>query len=286
MRRLFTMATALMAALLAPFGSTTLTPSASTAVTPTKVVTIIEENHSYTQMRASMPYLNSLATKYAYATDWHGITYPSLPNYLAIAAGDTFGVTDDNPPSYHQLPGDTVFDQALNTGRTAKSYNESMPANCTLKPATPYAVKHNAWPYFTNSRTRCNTYDVPLTSFASDASNNRLPNVGIVAPNLCNDAHDCTLTVADNWLRGHLPAVLSSTDFTSGRLTVIITADSDDRGSGNKVLTVVLNARLSGKVVTTPLNHYSLTRYQDQVLGVPMLRKASGAPDMKAAFGL
>lgn len=259
---------------------------APTAVTPTKVLTIIEENHSYTQMRNGMPYLDSLATRYAYATGWHGVSYPSLPNYLAIAAGDTFGVTDDNPPSYHQLSGDTVFDQALNSGGTAKSYNESMPENCALKPAAPYAVKHNPWPYFTDSRSRCNTYDVPLTSFNTDATGNQLPNVGMATPNLCNDAHDCSLTVADNWLKANLPAVLASSDFTSGRLTVIVTADTDDRSSSNAVLTVVLNAALSGEVVTTPLNHYSLTRYYDQVLGAPLLRKAGTAADMKVAFGL
>jgi acid phosphatase len=49
---------------------------------------------------------------------------------------------------------------------------------------------------------------------------------------------------------------------------------------------VVPAARLSGKVVTTALTHYSLTRYYAQVLGSTPLAAGAQAPDMKAAFGL
>jgi hypothetical protein len=65
-----------------------------------------------------------------------------------------------------------------------------------------------------------------------------------------------------------------------------VTADEDDRHSGNVVLTSVLSSHLSHKVVSTPLTHYSLTRYVAQVLGVTPLKKGSTAPDMKVAFGL
>ena len=52
------------------------------------------------------------------------------------------------------------------------------------------------------------------------------------------------------------------------------------------MLTSVLSSRLSHKVVSTPLTHYSLTRYVAQVLGVKPLKTGATAPDMKAAFGL
>ena len=38
--------------------------------------------------------------------------------------------------------------------------------------------------------------------------------------------------------------------------------------------------------MTTPLNHYSLSRLYSEVVGAPALRRAANAPDMAAAFGL
>jgi acid phosphatase len=254
---------------------------------------VIEENHSLAQMMSQMPYLFGLSTTYGYATDWTAIRHPSLPNYLAISGGSTFGVGDDRPPASHanDVGGATsVFDEALDAGKTARTYAESMPSPCYLSdhPAhsPSYVVRHNPWAYYPASRVRCHSNDVPMTGFAAAARANALPDVGFLIPNLCDDAHSCPLADADAFLRRTLPDVLASTDFTSGRLAVVVTADEDDKHSGNVVLTSVLAARLSHKVVTSPLTHYSLARYLAQVLGVAPLGNASTAPDMKAAFGL
>lgn len=279
---------------------TTAVPSSAkgappTVVSPTKVLTFVEENHSLAQMQAGMPYLAGLAEQYAYATDFTAISHPSLPNYLAIAGGSTFGVTDDNDPSVNAAKVGTassVFDQALARGDTAKTYAESMPSNCALTSSSGlYAVRHNPWTYFDAGRAGCNTFDVPAGTptsgaLASDIATGSLPDVGLVVPNLCNDAHDCSLTIADRWLKGWLPAILTSPDFTSGRLAVVVTADEDDESSGNTVLTVVLHAKSPGGVVTAHLTHYSLSRLYSQIIGVRPLADASTAPDMQAAFGL
>jgi hypothetical protein len=260
---------------------------------PTKVLVVIEENHSYAQMKAGMPYLFGLSQRYGYASHWSAIRHPSLPNYLAISGGSTFGVTDDRNPSAHVGnvgSARSVFDQALDAGKSAKTYAESMPGSCDLtnQPSVKplYAVRHNPWTYFPASRSRCRTNDVSATGFSGAARDNALPNVGFMIPNTCDDAHDCSLATADAFLRKTLPDVLGSHDFSSGRLAVVVTADEDDRASGNTVLTSVLSTRLSHKVVTTHLTHYSLTRYIAQVLGVAPLRSGQSAPDMKAAFGL
>jgi hypothetical protein len=260
---------------------------------PKKVLVVIEENHSYGQMRAGMPYLFRLSKKYGYATHWSAITHPSLPNYLAISGGSTFGITDDRSPAAHvgQVgSARSVFDQALKAGKTARVYAESMPDRCHVydypASAPSYAVRHNPWTYYSASRSRCLAHDVAMRRFGADARANALPNVGFLVPNLCHDAHDCSLATADAFLRKQLPSVLTSRDFTSGRLAVVVTADEDNRKSGNTVLTSVLSTRLSGKVVSRHLTHYSLTRYMAQVLGVRPLRHGRHAPNMKAAFGL
>ncbi|MGI8613179.1 MAG: alkaline phosphatase family protein [Nocardioidaceae bacterium] len=288
MRRLLMAVPVCLIALLPTPSPTALPqPAETSAAQATKVLTIIEENHSYGEMKSQMPYLFHLATKYGYATSYQGVTHPSLPNYLALVGGSTFGVTDDSPPSINAAKvgnARSVFDQALDKGRTAKTYAQSMPRSCALSSVGKYAVKHNPWAYFLASRTRCRHLDVPLATLESDAQHNRLPNMGLVVPNLCKDAHDCSLTVADRWLRKYLPTVLASRDFTSGRLTVVVTADEDDFHSGNHVLTVVMNPAVRGEVVSASLTHYSLLGYYDHVLKVPLLRKATRG--LAAAFGL
>lgn len=271
-------------------------PVGTATAAPSKVLVVIEENHSYAQMREGMPFLTRLSDTYAYATRWTAITHPSAPNYLAIAGGSTFGITDDAAPAADEAAigsAPSVFDQALAAGKTAGTYAESMPKNCHVYDnpdravGTPkYAVRHNPWVYFPAGRADCLANDQALPQFGKDAEANALPNIGFLIPNLDNDAHDGSLSTADAWLEEQLTPVLGSDDFTSGRLVVIVTADEDDRKSGNTVLTSVLTPALAGKVVDTPLTHYSLTRYIAHALGVRPLGKGADAPDMKAAFGL
>jgi phosphatidylinositol-3-phosphatase len=267
-------------------------PRTLTTVAPTKVLTVLEENHSLAQMLAGMPYLASLAAKYSYASDWTAVSHPSLPNYLAIVGGSTFGVSNDSAPSTNAAkvgPAKSVFDQAIAAGKTAKTYAESMPSNCALATSGTYAVKHNPWAYFGSSATRasCNGFDVSTATLQTAESTNSLPNAGFIVPNLANDAHNGTLATADGWLRTNLAKALASTDFTSGRLVIIVTADEGTATYPNdKVLTVVMHAGTAHRVVSTLLSHYSLTRYYAQVLGSTPLGAGAKAPDMKAAFGL
>lgn len=263
-------------------------PADAATVAPAKVLTIVEENHSYAQAKAGMPYLMSLANKYGYGSNFHAVTHPSLPNYIAIAGGDTFGVSTDKEPVPSPKIGTnhSVFGQAIAAGKTAKIYNESMKSNCSNVWGGGYAGKHNPWLYFGAEKAQCQSFDIPATTFLSDAKSNLLPNAGMLIPNQCNDAHNCSLSVADNWLKARLPTVLASSDFTSGRLTVVVTFDEDDRNtSTNQILTVVMNAGMTKHgAITTNLNLYSLTGYYEHALGVPLLRKATIG--FSTAFGL
>lgn len=280
-----------------PSRKPTARPTHRTAApAPTKVLVVVEENHSYSQMKNGMPFLSSLSEEYGYATNWTALRHPSEPNYIAMVGGSTFGITDDKAPGVNSGrigSAGSVFDQALAAGKTAATYAESMPKNChpydypdrSLGKPT-YAVRHNPWVYFESGRKGCLAHDQDLTSFGSDAAGNALPNVGFLIPNLDHDAHNGSLSAADSWLATQLSPVLHSTDFTSGKLVVVVTADEDDRHSDNRVLTSVLTPRVSHRVVDTELNHYSLTRYIAEVLGVEPPLNGKDAPDMRAAFGL
>ncbi len=251
-----------------------------------KLLVFVEENHSLDQMRSGMPYTAGLAKKYGYATDYHAIRHPSLPNYLAIAGGQTFGVRDDGPPARHRIAGRSVFGQALSHGMTAATYAEGMPSSCARTSQGAYAVKHNPWAYFARERTSCAAHDLGLRAFGTAVRSGRLPNVGLVIPNLAHDAHDGSLATADAWFRARMQKVFAGPDWKSGRLAVVLTADEDDHNQGNKVLTVVIHPSQSHHVVSTRLTHYSLTRLYDDVAHLPYLANAATAPSMAGAFGL
>lgn len=262
--------------------------SAGTTSRVTKLLVFVVENHSLAQMKKDMPWTFGLATKYAYASDYHAIRHPSLPNYLAIAGGSTFGVADDKSPSHHRIGGRSVFGQALRAHRSAEVYADGMPGRCVrTNGGDHYAVRHNPWTYFVKERRACRRHDVPLTRLPSDIAAGRLPNAGMVIPNLVHDAHDASLADADAWLQQWIEKVQSGPDWRSGRLAVVVTADEDDGHSGNKVLTVVASKSVPHpRVVSTRLTHYSLTRLYDDVLGVAHLRHAKRAPSMTRAFGV
>ena len=190
------------------------TPSTPTGARVTKVLTIVEENHSLQQMQTSMPFLWALATRYGYATGYTATSHPSLPNYLALSGGSTFDITDDAAPAAHPIPGPSVFGQALGVGKTAKVYAESMPTNCALTNAGSYAVRHTGWAYYVDERAACQTGQVPMGSpsagaLARDVAAGSLPTIGSAIPDLSHDAHDGTLAEADHWLAGWLPEILS-----------------------------------------------------------------------------
>ncbi len=275
--------------ILATGSSLSVTPAAG--VTRHKLLVIIEENHSQAQALSQMPYLASLANRYGRATAYAGVAHPSLPNYLAIGGGSTYGVTDDKGPTAHPISGPSVFGQTLALGLTAKTYAESMPGNCKIPGGTTYAIRHNEWTYFTKERAACDANDVPLGTLSAgalrdDARLGHLPVTGQITPNVCNDGHDCSLATADTWLKGWMARLLAGPDYTSGNLTIIVTFDEDDRVSGNNVAFVVVDPRLSGRVVTLPATHYSLTRWYEDNAGAAHLNNAAAARDLKVAFGL
>lgn len=265
-------------------------PASSTgqaAPTVTKLLVFIVENHSFDQMRQQMPWTFHLSETYGYATDYTALRHPSLPNYLGIAGGSTFGVADDDPPAAHPLHGASVFGQALALGKTARVYAEGMPGPCAVvNGGQRYAVRHNPWAYFVDERDACRANDVPLTGYAGDVAAGDLPDAGLVVPDVCHDGHDCDLAVTDDWMRQHVGLAMSGPDWRAGRLAIVITADEDDDGSGNRVLTTVAHPSLHGVVVDRPLTHYSLTRLYDEVLGAVPLREAAGAPSLARELGL
>lgn len=258
----------------------TLLGAGGTTTAPvTHVILIMEENHSRSQVTASsMPYLTSLAKTYAQATNYHSTGQPSLPNYIELTDGhgSVFQGTDCSPSSSCQVTGDNVFHQA---GAAWRVWAESMPSHCDKKNSGEYVVRHTAAPYYTDLA-NCSTNDVGYPSTPGWGSSK----FTLIAPNLCDDAHDCSLQTADNWLKKKVPKLLANPDFTNGSTLIEITFDSG--GPSNNVEMVFLNPALHAETLTSSYTHASLLRLNEELLGFSLLGDASSAPDIEPVLGV
>src|SRR6266550_1692550 len=275
----------------APAASSPATHAAVAAGGVSRILVIMEENHGTAEVFPSgMPYLWHLARRYGYGSDWSAITHPSLPNYLAIFSGSAFNDPPDCGPGLGcAYPAPSVFGQALGLGKTARSYEESMPRPCDRSDSGTYAVRHNPWAYIPGETAVCRSGDVPAGTpsggaLASAVRAGTLPSVGLITPNLVNDAHDGTLGQADAWLRRWIPVIMSGPDSQHGRLAIAIVFDEADPRL--QVPFVLIAPGLSGAVTRQPLDHYALTRLIDRIIGAPLLRQAAGAPDLARRLGL
>jgi acid phosphatase len=210
-----------------------------------------------------------------------------------MAGASSFGVRDDADPARHRLLASSVFDAALARHGTAMTYAEGMPRACSRVGAGRYAVKHNPWAYFSRpaSRAGCGTHDVPAGTprsgrLRSDVVAGRLPQVGLVIPDLCHDAHDCSLAEADAYLHDVMATVLAGPDWQSGRLAVVITFDEVEENATGTLLTTVVAPGLHAARVTVPLDHYAWCRWMTDLVGAPPLRLAARAPSLGRAFHL
>jgi phosphatidylinositol-3-phosphatase len=278
--------------------STGTTPARSTAP-PTvtahaaysKVMVIVLENHSRSDALAGMPYLRSQAERYGVAAQSYAVTHPSLPNYLAIAGGSTFGVRDNKSPASHHLAGQSIFAQVLAAGGTAKTYAEAMTRNCQTSADGRYVVKHNPWPYFADAEERaaCRRFNVPSGTpergaLHDDVIAGHLPTFSMVIPDQCNNAHDCSLKTADGWMRSWLTALKAGPDFRAGRLLVVVTFDEDDHDAGNHILTVFVHPALRSTTIKQRFDQYAVSGLVSRLVGAPPLRKAASATDLGAVL--
>jgi hypothetical protein len=113
------------------------------------IVIVVFENKEYGTVigNPQMPYFNELAKTYTLLTQHYAVAHPSLPNYLALIGGDTFGVTFDCTKCIFDAT--TLPDLIEASGRTWKSYQEDMPSPCYAgAEAGNYAMKHNPFMYF------------------------------------------------------------------------------------------------------------------------------------------
>jgi acid phosphatase len=200
-------------------------------------------------------------------------------------------VTNDNGFS-GVVADDNIVRELLAAGKTWKSYAEDLPSSGYAGGDTgSYARKHNVFALITdvvNSPTQRSNL-VPFSQFSSDVAAGALPSYANIAPNLCSDAHDCSLSVADGWLQTNLGPLLNSAQFQRDGLLIVTFdegPDNDVARGGGRVAWVAASPRSKrGYRSAVVYQHESTSRLTADLLGVSVLpNRAAGAPDMREFF--
>lgn len=247
------------------------TPVQAAGARPIVIIFMENKERSTIVNSSSAPYMNQLRNQGKDFTHYYGVTHPSLPNYLSLGNGSTDGKQGTDSISAGQIAGTTVWNQLASAGVSFNVYEESMPSVCYGGGSSgQYQLKHNpATPFhdvFANSSvcSHVKPYPGPGAPLAA---------VNFVAPNMCNDMHDCSIATGNGWLQANVPPMLSQ------NAKVIITFDegsTGDHGGGN-IYTVEYFNGITASDKTATYNHYSLLRAIEYKFGLPFLNNAASA---------
>ena len=219
------------------------------------VVLVVDENTTFNDVMANMPWLVSQGNANGYATNYHSDNSGSLMDYLWLASGSCHSSancilpagTHDfncsgndcfyiNTKIADPITDDNIFRAMNNAGISWKVYAQSyalaggMLTTADNENNTFYYRRHNAAAWYSdvlNNVDGSASKVVDLSELAIDVANGTLPRFMIIVPDGNHDAHDCpvgmatcsvpdNLASADEFLRSTLTPILNSADFQPG----------------------------------------------------------------------
>jgi hypothetical protein len=259
---------------------------------PSHLVVVIEENHSYEQIidNPDAPFINKLAAEGALFTDAHAIRHPSQPNYLALFSGSTQGVTGDGVVRGTPLTVPNLGAALIAKGYTFAGYSEGLPATGSLKRTAHggYARKHNPWSDWQAEEPGPNQLPAganqPFKNFPSDFD--RLPTVAFVVPDMRHDQHGDGLTSdrtlirdSDAWLKSNIGDYAQWAVTHNSLLIVTWDEDDNDDSPANHIPMIMIGARVTPGRYDQRIDHYGVLRMIEDFYGLPRAgASASAAP--------
>jgi hypothetical protein len=241
------------------------------------------ENHEFGSVIGSgtAPFVDDLAGRSVLLTSSYAITHPSLPNYLALVGGSTFGIESDCTSC--TVDGRGLVDQLDSAGIGWRAYMEGMPSPCFTGAASGrYAKKHDPFLYFEDlvgDPARCRRV-TPFTELEADLAANRLPAFAWITPDLCHDMHDCSVQEGDAWLRTWVPRVVGGLG-PEGILILTFDEGSTEArccgvAAGGHIVTIITGpGARAGIEQRLPADHYSILRLIEDNWGLPRLGQAA-----------
>lgn len=235
-----------------------------------KVFIVVLENTAYEDALAQ-PFLASLAARGALLTNFFAEARPSQPNYIALTAGSTYGVTSNADVT---LDVAHVGDLLEDAGRAWRTYAEGYPGSCFLgSSAGAYARKHVPFLSFLNVQTdpaRCARI-VDAAALAGDVESGALSDYSLYIPDNKNNGHDTGIAFADQWLARTFGPWLDDPRFMDGMLFVV-TFDEGAPAGPNRIYTVLYGPGVvSGATASSRYDHYSVLRTIEDAFGLGTL---------------
>jgi len=262
-------------------------PSAAGASTPrvSHIAVIVMENTEYGSVigNSNAPFVNKLARRYGLATRFYGLAHPSLPNYLALLGGSTFGIADDCDDC--SVNASNLMDQLDAAHISWKAYMEGMPQRCFQSANSGmYTKHHNPFVYFEDiagKNDRCSRV-VPADELTRDIAAGTLPRFVWVTPDKCHDMHDCSVATGDRYLAGLVSRLIRA---LGNHGLVFLTWDegtTDDGccsfAAGGHIATLLIGGLVRhGARLARPADHYSILRTIEDLWHLPRLRQAGCA---------
>jgi hypothetical protein len=252
------------------------------------VVLVIDENNSFSDVIANMPWLVGQGNANGYATNYQSDNSGSLLNYLWLASGSCHSSAECTlPPGTHDFncnqddcyyPGTTttdpitdnnIFRELNNAGISWRVYAQSYAAagGTVTSPdnanGTSYYRRHNGATWYSDTLNNVSGSAqkiVDLAQLTTDLANGELPRFMIIVPDGHHDAHDCPvgmstctqaqkLVAADDFLSNTLVPILNTSDFQpGGHGLLIVTFDECGNGTNSGCGAAVYTALIGPRV--------------------------------------
>jgi phosphatidylinositol-3-phosphatase len=162
------------------------------------VFVIMMENTSYKALLSpanpNTKFIQHMAATNGLATNYFGVTHPSLPNYIAATSGQTWNSNSDDTAQAPLFNHENLVDQFEAAHVSWKAYMENLPFPGDTVDETPnglYVRKHDPflmYPDVYNDPARAGKV-VPLKQLGNDLASGHVPQFTWITPNICNDMH-------------------------------------------------------------------------------------------------
>lgn len=254
------------------------------------VYLIVMENTSQSAINATnAPYITSLTTTYAYTDNYSTSYHPSLPNYLDIVCGQTFGLMADGTPAmYGNQTAMHLGDQLDAASISWRQYAESAGGPCVMTDSGEYATKHVPFLFFkdiSSTASICDDRVVDYSVFATDLTAPR--RFSFISPNLCDDMHGDVLPTCplpnigtgDTWLKTNAGAIISALG-PMDVLFIVWDEQTNSTGGSNIPMLLIPTGPLvkAGTVSHQAYTHESLLATFEDAFGVSRLANAAQVP--------
>lgn len=257
------------------------------------VFTIVFENEAATDVFGSeAPFFTQLSKTYGLATAYTSSTHPSLPNYIMLTSGSTNGIINDNDPTANPplQTHDNLAYQLDSKKVMWRAYMESMGEPCKMSSSGTYSAHHDPFLYYTDVTQggACAQHVVDFDqNFDADLASG-LYKFMWITPNMCDDMHNCSASVADAWLEKTVTKIMAADAYKNGGAIFVLFDEGSSRAPGATAAlpTIVISPNLASAPIqlNTAYDHRSYLATVEDIFGLGRIATTQNATPMSDFF--